>query len=185
MINLQNKKKREFKKRKRFKLNGHLSIADIYRSGKIYWAKTLTPIKCYLNAYNHILKPVRFGKKRSGRGVYVSKENLNKFIRMYENNELKKYKQKEVQIHSQTTDINESEKNFGPERYLNMLEVYKSGEIFWVKTYDAIRKYIQDPRYIHIFKPFRFGKTNPPRKGIYVSERNLKRFINLFKNGEL
>ena len=75
-------RKKEIKKRKRFKLKGHLSLVDICKSGKIYWVKTLPSIRRYLDTYSHILKPVRFGEKRSGRGVYVSKENLNKFIKI-------------------------------------------------------------------------------------------------------
>lgn len=184
-------RKKETRKRNRFKLAGHLSLVDIIKSGKLYWVKTSPPIRRYLDIYSSILQPVRFGKKKSGRGVYVSRKNLERFIRLHENNELKKYRASNQDRHISKAVI-EAPKEFffDEEKYLNILDIYKSKELSWIKTYDGVRKYINNTRYKHILQPFRFGKYRypkhrPPKRGTCVSERNLKKFVAMFRNGEL
>ncbi|KKR50313.1 MAG: hypothetical protein UT84_C0012G0016 [Candidatus Curtissbacteria bacterium GW2011_GWA1_40_16] len=60
---------------------------QIYGSGAIYWIDCYKSVLKYMRVYNHILKPVIMGKNTAKR-YYVKEENLNEFVRKFENNEL-------------------------------------------------------------------------------------------------
>ena len=65
-----------------------LSIHQIWRSKKIYWVDTYKTIIRYVSKdYTDIFKPSIIGK-RTGRRYFVKEENIDKFIRMFENNKL-------------------------------------------------------------------------------------------------
>ena len=67
---------------------GYIHTLDIYKSGLIYWTNSYQTIQKYMNRYAHILKPIRRGERNSGRGVFVSKKNVQEFIRRYEERSL-------------------------------------------------------------------------------------------------
>lgn len=65
-----------------------MSARDIWKSKKIYWITTYKTLLKYISVdYTHILKPIVKGSK-SGKRYYVKKENLDEFIKMFENNQL-------------------------------------------------------------------------------------------------
>lgn len=65
-----------------------MSVHQIWKSKMIYWVTTYKTLLKYVSSdYQEIFKPVTRGK-RSGKRYYVKKENLKKFVEMFENNEL-------------------------------------------------------------------------------------------------
>lgn len=66
-----------------------MSVHQIWSKKYIYWIKTYKTILKYIQEYKDILKPVIKGNK-TGKRYFISQENLNEFIRKFENNELKK-----------------------------------------------------------------------------------------------
>ena len=194
MASLQNRKKKrkkEIRKRNRYHPKGYITVKELYTSGAIFW---LSPIstKYYIKQYSNILKPVTFGKRVMGRKVYIPKKNLEKLIKMYKEGKIKKFAKHKKQIYDQAQIKRENyiDDYSSTNKYLNVLDVYKTGEIFWLKTYDAVRKYIRNPKYRSILKPFRFEKMGYPRnkipkRGLCVSESNLRKFIKMFLNGEI
>ena len=65
-----------------------LSVHQIWKSERIYWVTTYKTLLKYISKdYVKIFKPIVKGS-RSGKRYFVSEENLEKFIKMFENNEL-------------------------------------------------------------------------------------------------
>ena len=65
-----------------------MSAREIWQSKKVYWIKTYKTLLRYIAVdYVHIFKPMTKGSK-SGSRYYVKKENLDKFIEMFEANQL-------------------------------------------------------------------------------------------------
>jgi hypothetical protein len=65
-----------------------LSVHEIWKTKKIYWVSTYKTLLKYVSKdYEDILKPIVKGSK-SGKRYFVSEENLNLFIKKFENNEL-------------------------------------------------------------------------------------------------
>lgn len=65
-----------------------MSARDIWKSKQIYWITTYKTLLKYISVdYTDILKPIIKGSK-SGKRYYVKKENLDKFIEMFESNQL-------------------------------------------------------------------------------------------------
>ena len=60
---------------------------QVAQSKKIYWIKSYKAILSYMCRYEHILKPIKT-RTVSGVRYYVEEENLNEFVRMFENSEL-------------------------------------------------------------------------------------------------
>lgn len=61
-------------------------------------------------------------------------------------------------------------------------EVWKKNMIPWVNTYKTVLKYISED-YKDILDPIEKGEGTGKR--YFVSEKNLEKFINKFKNNEL
>ena len=65
-----------------------LSVHQIWKNNHIYWVTTYKTLLKYISKdYVEIFKPIVKGS-RSGKRYFVSEENLNEFIRKFENNEL-------------------------------------------------------------------------------------------------
>ena len=65
-----------------------MSARDIWKSKKIYWITTYKTLLKYISEdYSDILKPIIKGSN-SGKRYYISKKNLQEFIRKFESNEL-------------------------------------------------------------------------------------------------
>lgn len=65
-----------------------LTARQIWSSKKIYWVTSYKALLKYISSeYTHIFQPITTGTE-SGKRYYVKEENLNKFIKMFENNEL-------------------------------------------------------------------------------------------------
>jgi len=65
-----------------------LSIHEVWKSRKIYWADTYKTVIRYVSKdYADIFKPIVKGS-RSGKRYFVKEENLERFIRKFENSEL-------------------------------------------------------------------------------------------------
>ncbi len=60
---------------------------QIQKQNIIYWRVSYKTLRKYLDCYQHILKPIKTGK-RSGSRYYIAEENLKEFVRMFEHNEL-------------------------------------------------------------------------------------------------
>ncbi|MFA5174597.1 MAG: hypothetical protein WC438_05445 [Candidatus Pacearchaeota archaeon] len=64
------------------------SVHEIWKMKKIYWIQTYKTLLKYVSKdYKEIFNPIVKGTK-SGKRYFVSLENLNKFIKKFENNEL-------------------------------------------------------------------------------------------------
>jgi len=67
-----------------------MSARDVWLSKKIHWITTYKIVLKYISEdYADILKPIIKGHK-SGKRYFVKRENLDKFIAMFEANELDK-----------------------------------------------------------------------------------------------
>ena len=67
----------------------YYSARQVCQSNKIYWIKSYKAVLKYMHQYEHILKPITTGGgDSSGRRYFVTEENLNKFVSMFEHNEL-------------------------------------------------------------------------------------------------
>ena len=67
-----------------------MSARDVWKSKKIYWVTTYKTLLKYLSTdYTDILKPIVKGH-RSGKRYFIKRENLDKFIKKFEANELDK-----------------------------------------------------------------------------------------------
>ena len=65
-----------------------LSIHQLWRSKKIYWVDTYKTIIRYVSKdYTDIFKPIVIGSG-TGKRYFVKAENIDKFVRMFENNKL-------------------------------------------------------------------------------------------------
>lgn len=65
-----------------------MSARDIWKSKQIYWITTYKTLLKYISVdYTDILKPIIKGSD-SGKRYYIKKENLDKFIKMFESNQL-------------------------------------------------------------------------------------------------
>jgi len=65
-----------------------LSVHQIWKSKKIYWIVTYKTLLKYISKdYVDIFKPIVKGS-RSGKRYFVTEENLDKFIEMFETNQL-------------------------------------------------------------------------------------------------
>jgi len=65
-----------------------LSVHEIWKSKKVYWISTYKTLLKYISKdYVDIFKPIVKGS-RSGKRYFVSEEDLNIFIKKFENNEL-------------------------------------------------------------------------------------------------
>ena len=64
-----------------------LTARQIHEEKRIFWLKSYKAVLVYINDYAHILKPITKGTK-SGKRYYIKEENVNKFVKMFENNEL-------------------------------------------------------------------------------------------------
>jgi hypothetical protein len=65
-----------------------LSVRQIHLQRKVYWIKSYKCLLLYFSkTHPHILKPIVMGKK-SGKRYFVSEENLERFVRMFEENKL-------------------------------------------------------------------------------------------------
>lgn len=65
-----------------------LSVHQIWKDEKIYWIVTYKTLLKYISKdYVDIFKPIVKGKQ-SGKRYFVTEENLNNFIKKFENNEL-------------------------------------------------------------------------------------------------
>jgi hypothetical protein len=70
------------------KRNKKYTVHELWKSNKIYWIKTYRILIKYVSRdYKHIFKPTVIGHN-TGKRYYVSEENINEFIRKFENNEL-------------------------------------------------------------------------------------------------
>lgn len=66
-----------------------LTARQIWASKKIYWVTSYKALLKYISKdYVEIFKPITTGT-RSGKRYYVKLENLEKFVKMFENNELR------------------------------------------------------------------------------------------------
>lgn len=64
------------------------SVHEIWKSKKIYWISTYKTLLKYISTdYVDVFKPITKGKK-SGKRYFVSNENLDEFIKKFEQNEL-------------------------------------------------------------------------------------------------
>lgn len=61
---------------------------QIHQNKMIYWVESYKVILKYMHDYEHILKPISTGSA-SDKRYFIAKENIEKFIKMFENNELK------------------------------------------------------------------------------------------------
>jgi len=65
-----------------------LSVHQIWKSKKIYWITTYKTLLKYVSKdYADIFKPIIKGR-RSGKRYFVSEENLDDFIKKFEQNKL-------------------------------------------------------------------------------------------------
>jgi hypothetical protein len=70
-----------------------MTARQIWASKKIYWIKSYKSLLKYISEdYKHIFKPIEkspVGEKSfTGKRYYVKEENVDEFVRMFENNEL-------------------------------------------------------------------------------------------------
>jgi len=65
-----------------------LSVHQIWKSKKIYWIVTYKTLLKYISKdYVDVFKPIVKGSK-SGKRYFVTEDNLQEFVRKFENNEL-------------------------------------------------------------------------------------------------
>lgn len=65
-----------------------MSIHQIFKSKKIYWIGTYKTVLKYVSSdYIDIFQPIVKGR-RTAKRYFVKEENINKFIKKFENNEL-------------------------------------------------------------------------------------------------
>ena len=69
--------------------NKLLTARQIWASKKIYWVTSYKALLKYISKdYIDIFKPIMTGHL-SGKRYYIHEDNLNEFIRKFENNELR------------------------------------------------------------------------------------------------
>ena len=65
-----------------------LTVHQIWQEDLIYWIKTYKTLLKYVSIeYKDIFDPIIKGKN-SGKRYYIERENIEKFIEMFENNKL-------------------------------------------------------------------------------------------------
>ena len=65
------------------------SAHQVYEDKRIYCIRSYKAVLKYMNVYNHILKPITTGEDdSSNKRYYVTEENLKRFVKAFENNEL-------------------------------------------------------------------------------------------------
>ena len=64
-----------------------MTARKVWAQDKIYWIKSYKVVLKYISEYAHIFKPIVKGK-RTGKRYFLLEENVNEFVRMFENNEL-------------------------------------------------------------------------------------------------
>ena len=68
------------------------------------------------------------------------------------------------------------------QKLLSVHQIWKNERIYWITTYKTLLKYISKD-YVEIFKPIVKGKHSGKR--YFVTEENLKRFIEMFETNQL
>jgi len=63
------------------------TLRQVQQQKIIYWVSCYKTLRKYIDYYQHILKPIKTGK-RSGSRYYIAEESLKEFVRMFENNKL-------------------------------------------------------------------------------------------------
>lgn len=67
-----------------------MTARDVWKSKKVHWATTYKTLLKYISEdYVDILKPITKGHK-SGKRYFIKRENLDKFIELFEANKLDK-----------------------------------------------------------------------------------------------
>ena len=160
--------------------------AEILKRKVFYWIRNDYEIFDYLREYKHILRPITEGSGYSRR-YYFHQRDIEKFIQMYERGELTKILKTGLRT-GDSLGLSLALKSDNPKRpqgYLNALDIYKSGAIYWVNSYFSVRRYMTYQKYKHIMQPLiRFEGKNRERR-IYVHKDNLKKFLELFEANEL
>lgn len=75
-----------------------LSMNDLYRSRKIYWIDSIPTLKRWvLRDYEgkNLLGTIVMKNEGRGHRYYIPEENVEKFIKAFENNEFSEYKEDE------------------------------------------------------------------------------------------
>lgn len=70
--------------------NDLMSAREVHNRKMIYWVESYQTILKYMRDYNKIFKPIikSTDSKKQGTRYYVKANNVIKFVRMFENNEL-------------------------------------------------------------------------------------------------
>ncbi len=69
-------------------MNKLLTVREIHTQKKVYWIKSYKALLRYVSTdYIDIFKPIIKGSK-SGKRYFIKEENLNIFLKKFENNEL-------------------------------------------------------------------------------------------------
>ena len=66
------------------------SLRQIQEQKIIYWRTSYKTLRKYIDYYRNILKPIKTGS-RTGSRYYIAEENVQEFVRMFEQNELRNY----------------------------------------------------------------------------------------------
>ena len=67
-----------------------LSVHKVWKNKLLFWVKTYKTVLKYVSSeYSDIFRPTIVGSK-TGKRYFVKKENVEKFINMFQNNELRK-----------------------------------------------------------------------------------------------
>jgi len=67
-----------------------LTARQVWTSKKVYWITSYKSLLKYVSVeYTDIFKPIIKGGK-SGKRYFIAEENVNEFVRKFENNELRK-----------------------------------------------------------------------------------------------
>ena len=70
--------------------NKKYTVHEMWKENKIYWIKTYRILIKYVSYdYKHIFQPTIVGRG-TGKRYYVSEENIQKFIDLFESNQLSK-----------------------------------------------------------------------------------------------
>lgn len=65
-----------------------MTIHQMWKNNNIYWIGTYKTLLKYVSEdYKDIFQPIVKGQN-SGKRYYIKKENIDKFVKMFENNEL-------------------------------------------------------------------------------------------------
>jgi len=70
--------------------NDLMSAREVYNRKMIYWVNSYQTILKYMKDYNKIIKPIIKGSGRDSQGTryYVKANNVIKFVKMFESNQL-------------------------------------------------------------------------------------------------